>query len=293
MGRGSRSGGGRSSFGGGGRSSFSGGGRSSRSSFGGPSYSHRGGFGGGPRHHHTVYIGPRRHHHHHYYGGGGSASPLSVLVVVLIFFTFFFGLIGFGMSGNISYEEESVQIAIEDYNFYQNMIDEAREDGNIIDGIVVNKYYDYEVEKYYIVYRVPGINQNFETFSVYTLEEVSKYKSGGTIPLALDRSTISYDTESIDLDFENVELEEFSLYVMANGALKSAKTTRTVCLTIAGALLVIVIIIFVKSSKKSESPSVSTGSTGSATSSSATCKYCGTVHEPGTKKCSNCGAQLR
>lgn len=292
MGRGSRSGGGRSSFGGGGRSSF-GGGRSSRSSFGGPSYSHRGGFGG-HRHHHTVYIGPRRHHHY-YYGGGVSTSPLSALVIVLIFFTFFFGLIGFGMSGNVAYEEESVQIAIEDYNFYQNMIDDARDEGNIVNGIVVNKYYDYEVEKYYIVYRLPGLSENFETFSVYSLEEVSKYKSGGAIPIALDRSTINFDTESIDLDFENIELEEFSLYVMANSALKSAKTTRTVCLTIAGALLVIVIIVIAKSSKKSSASDTSgvSGSVGSSSASSATCKYCGTVHEPGTKKCSNCGAQLR
>ena len=115
------------------------------------------------------------------------------------------------------------------------------------------------------------------------------------ITIPLDRSTINFDTESIDLDFENIELEEFSLYVMANSALKSAKTTRTVCLTIAGALLVIVIIVIVKSSKKSSASDTSgvSGSVGSSSASSATCKYCGTVHEPGTKKCSNCGAQLR
>ena len=288
MGRGSRSGGG--SFGGGGRSSFGGGGRSSRSSFGGPSIGHRGSFGG-HRHHHTIYIGGRRHHHHYYGGGGG--SPLSALITVLIFFAIFFGLAGFGMSGNLAYDEESLEIAVEDYYYYQDMIDNAKEKGYTANGKVVNSYYDEEVGKYYIVYVLPGQNEPLETFSVYTRQEVSKYDQGSNIPLALGGPSINATTESIDMDFENIALEDFSLYIIAKDRVNSTKIVRTVFLGVAGVFVAIVVLIIVKNNKKSKANEVSSSTTTSPVSSSSTCKYCGTVHESGTKKCGNCGAQLK
>ncbi len=293
MGRGFRSGGGGGGSRGGG---FSGGGRSSRSSFGGSS---RGGFGGHHHHSHTVYIGPRRHHHHYYggYGYGGSSSPLSGLIAVMIFFAIFLGIAGLGLRGNIAQEQEWVDEAIQDYNYYQDLIENAEEKGYIHEGIVVNKYYDNEVDKYYIEYRlVPG-GLKYETFSVYTYEEAMALQNGGPIELALDRKfDVRYvnEIESIDVAFKNVELEEFSLYVITDGDTSSLKTASFVCLTISGVLIVLVIVIVVKSSKKSSTSTTSSTSTsGPIPSSSSSCKYCGTIHEPGTKKCNNCGAQLR
>ena len=294
MGRGSRSGGGRSSFGGGGgRSSFSSGGRSSRSSFGGHS-SH--GFGG-HSHHHTVYIGPRRHRHHHYYGGYGYGGGVSVnpLYAILAFFIFFTAVAGFAIGGNIAYEEESVEIAISDYNFYQDLITNAENKGYIVTGTVVNEYYDYEVGKWWLDYKVPGSNQIYETFSVYTDEQVRHISPDDPIQIALDRKVMSSLAENIDVNFKYVELEDFSLYILANESLTYLKTVRTVCLTICGALVAILVVAIVKGVKKGEeTSSVSSSSTTSRpVSSSSTCRYCGTVHESGTKKCNNCGAQLK
>ena len=291
MGRGSRSGGGRSSFSGGGRSSFSSG-RSSRSSFGGHS---RHSFGG-HSHHHTVYIGPRRHHHHYYggygYGGGVSANPL---YVILAFFIFFTGIAGFAIGGNIAYEEESVEIAISDYNFYQDLIATAERNGNVVTGTVVNEWYDSDVDRWWLDYKVPGSNKIFETFSVYTDEQVRQISPDDPILIAVDRKVMSAAADTIDVNFKYVELEDFSLYKMANDSLSYLKTVRVVCLTICGVLVAALVLSIVKSAKKSlgSSSSSTSGTTSGPVSSSSTCRYCGTVHESGTKKCNNCGAQLK
>ena len=273
-----------------------GGGFSGGGSFGGGSrgggFSGGGSFGGGGGFH-----GRPPHHHHHYYGGYGYGGGVSVnpLYVILAFFIFFTGMAGFAIGGNIAYEEESVEIAISDYNFYQDLIATAERNGNVVTGTVVNEWYDSDVDRWWLDYKVPGSNKIFETFSVYTDEQVRQISPDDPILIAVDRKVMSAAADTIDVNFKYVELEDFSLYKMANDSLSYLKTVRVVCLTICGVLVAILVLSIVKSAKKSlgSSSSSTSGTTSGPVSSSSTCRYCGTVHESGTKKCNNCGAQLK
>ena len=293
MGRGSRSGGGRSSFGGSSRSSFSSGGRGSRSAPGRSFSSHHSGpsihIGGHGHYHHW---GHRHHGHVHVYGG--SASPKAVLIIFMIFFAVIFGMVGFANLSEVSYHKESIEIARQDYDFYQDMIDDAyekRDQGYIVYGQVVTSYYDYEVGKHYLVYKLPGINKTFETFSVYSEYEALRYSAGDSIELAVDYPVLTSQTDSIDTYLKNVEFEEFSLYILANDALSSARGAVAVPFVVTFILIVGVILIIVKDKKSSSSQ---TSETPSASSEEPNiCRYCGSIYDSGKRKCSNCGASLK
>ena len=297
MARGSRSGGG-------GRSSFSsGGGRGSRSAPSRSSFSSSRSsfsFGGGHSHHSHHHHRPRVHIHvgsryHYGYGGSSNGGGIGVVYAVLIIFAIIFSFAGISSVGEINYHKESVEIAKDEYNFYQDMIEYANDhedEGYIVYGTVVNKYLDDSVSKYYVVYTVPGMLEEFETFAVYSLSDVSQYRQGSPIRLALGGNVINEDTESIDTDFANVELEEFSLYILANEHVKSATIRTVICLGIPAAFVGVMLVLIIRSHKKRSNSSDSTPEV-ETSSEESRCKYCGSTYEAGKRKCSNCGASLK
>jgi len=218
---------------------------------------------------------------------------MSVVQVILIFFAIIFAIIGFSSIGDISYHKESVEIAIDEYYFYQNMIDNAiehRNEGYIVNGTVINKYVDDGVGKYYIVYTLPGMNEEFETFAVYSLSEVSKYSQGSPIELALGGPVVNENTESIDTDFKNVELEEFSLYILANEHVESSIWRVVLCLGVPAILIAILVFV---SKKKSKLVSTEVSENTQTNEAETKCRYCGSTLDAGTRKCPNCGANLK
>ena len=185
-------------------------------------------------------------------------------------------------------KDNYIEIAKDDYYYYQNMIDYAkahRNEGYIVEATVVTGYYDEEVGKNYLIYTVDGINKEFETFSVYTREEAYSYPANSKIEVALSTSkyTINNKTDSIDMNFENVEFEDFSLYIEANNALNGARAGAYIPLAVAALLVGVAIFVIVKPLRKNIDNS-SSETTTEVKEEVLTCRYCGSVCEKGKRK---------
>ena len=290
--------GGHGSRGGGGRS---GGGRSSGGSFSRGS-SHRS-FG---RVHHGGGMYPHHHHHRHiririgrhYYGYGDGGSPV---VALLLFFIIFAGMIAFGTGISRSGIKDTMYYYEQQHVHYKSMIayaKEHRDEGYIVEATVTDRWYDEYSEKYYLEYRVDTNTYDLEgyTYPCYTVAETTGIV-GKKIEVALDSPVITMTTDSVDLAFENVTLEEDGDYMKAKESLESVNTTYGISLSITILLIVILVWYSVKKLKlEDEQPQKETVSTSSETkveNQKSYCAYCGSACPANATRCPSCGANLR
>lgn len=281
-----------------------GGGRSHSSGGGGRSHSSGGSWG---RSHSSW--GGSSHHHHHYYGSGGgyysSSGPAGFSVCV--FFAVFAIIIAFTMFIGLANVNQDLRYIKEDYNYYQAMIDSAKEDTSLqvnakIDDILYNANYN----KYYIQYSFQvkfkdNSIRNYtyqETFCIYGDDVFEKFRVGDNYLIAISQNTDRWrNVDSINMDYEFTTLEDDGEYVKAQG-----NKTLFTCLGIAAVVVAISLFILnavlanKKAKKTAESEKQITSDTtvlGSSTTTTKTeykCKYCGCVVKEGEITCSKCGA---
>lgn len=281
-----------------------GGGRSHSSGGGGRSHSSGGSWGRS----HSSSWGRSSHHHHHYYGGGGgyysSSGPAGFSVCV--FFAVFAIIVAFTMFIGLANVNQDLRYIQEDYNYYQSMIDNAKEDTSLqvnakIDDILYNADYN----KYYIQYSFQltfktGGSCRYtyqETFCIYNDNVFETYEIGDDYLIAVSQNTDRWrGVDSINMDYEFTTLEDDGEYVKAQG-----NKTLFTCLGIAAVAVAISLFILnavlakKKAKKTAESEQQITPDTTmlggtSATKTEYKCKYCGCILKEGEITCSKCGA---
>jgi len=295
-GGGSRSSGGRSSFGGGSRSHGSSLGSSRRSSM--------------RSSHYHMGLGPRPPHHHrggiHIYHGG-PVNPFAVLISFAFFFIFLFGVLFFVNMSSRSVYEDNLNIIEQDYNYYQEMISYAEDHPEYqVVGVIDAIKYDSEFGSYYIDYSYHyGHNDFFKntqsTFATYSFDDIKSLnlEKGAPILLAIEDTDIDMFTDSIDMAYKNVSLEEDPEYKLALKKIAHKKNmTKIFGAILAGIVVITIVISFLiikknKNKKVEETGSSTTNNNNSTTTDTSTekyCNYCGAKLPEGKTKCPLCGA---
>jgi hypothetical protein len=219
-----------------------------------PSGSHSGGHGGGGGSHFSGRGsssrgggGGRR------YGRGGGRFFFGYGQATSIFFILFvFALMAaIAFSSIAGLSKEKVGIIEADYMYYQDIIEDANESAEsgdtsyIVEGTVVSKKQNTDTEKWYVTYYFldgDGHKVYGYTYSVYTWDVVKDMDPGDTILLAVDSNPITQDTDSINLDYADMTLEDDGEYVVYLNNYKTYNTLSIV-LYVASAMLIVVGII--------------------------------------------------
>ena len=273
--------------------SRSGGSFSSSRSFGGSRHIGGGHYHGGFHH----YRRPIRFHfgRRYYVYSSGTQSVLSVFLVFLFFAIIF----TFGFSGLRNADQHELKVIEEDYYYYQDMITRARAKGYIVEGTVVDKFYNEDADRYYIIYSIEtasGDDLEGYTYSCYTRQEASKYQRGGKIEIAVDSVPITLSTDSVNTDYYGMPLGKDGEYINAQSSLRKDTIGFVICIIIDIALVAIIVIYAYKKKEVEEEKAVATtaaNTTSIEQESEKYCSYCGSVMSKSATKCSSCGASSK
>jgi len=194
----------------------SGGSSRSSSSFGGSSRSHlRSSHSSSRISHHDSH--PLSHRsggiHIHTHSGYGHIHNINISPFAGKCFSFIFILITLSIflfamiSGSASFKDDLYDIE-QSYNKYQNLITYSETHSSYqTTAIIDNILYDYDYDKYYIVYTFsnpsgyPSLTH--ESFAMYSSVEAMNLHKGDEIIVALDtpKNDISHNTDSINIDY--------------------------------------------------------------------------------------------
>lgn len=279
-----------SGFRGSSRSSSSSSSRSSRSS--GSSYSSsrssRGGF---------IYIGGGRRYH--------DASAVTVrssgwiaLIIAMVFFAIISFFIGGIFNAQKRFADTAIQSYDEEYDYYQNMIDNAKEKDYIIKATVTDAIKDFDTDKYYITYKFThnGVTvSNGHSFSIYSIQQASDLVQLGEIDIAVAGIPITSLTDSVPMDYEDFDKTQEGRYIGAYNLLNESNTAVIIAYSLSVLFLGIMIFAIVKYKKamaNQSNESITISSESKGVEKIKTCSYCGTASNPENGKCPNCGASI-
>ena len=231
--------------------------------------------------------------HRHYHGGGihigfFHGRPLTA-GGALVFLGFFLLMITIMLGIGIGTTNNTMKIIKTDYNNYQSMIEMAMENDDYKRYATITGKYQSTNDKWYYVYELDYPNYDYETFAIYSKEEIDNYKVGQQIPIAVENIHIDIYTATIPFDYYGTDIKDDAEYI-------SASKTRTILILIAvatglGGVGLIVLGIKKSKNKKAES-ATENGAPAPAPKTHTNCKYCGcrvSVHE---NNCPKCGAQI-
>lgn len=282
------------------RGSHSSGGSRSSSSFGGSRGSHsRSSFGyGGPSrsvyhsHHYHRPIRFRWRGHYYVYSDGMTAGVALMLFALIC--SFFFMMI---FSSNVNMIKNNINLIEEEYYYYQDIISYAeanRDKGYVVEGKILDKFYNEDADRWYITYVVdlPNTNNDLEgySYSCYTLEETRNFRRGDTIEIAVDSIPVNKDTDSINLDYKNTTLNDDGEYLVAKSNLTKARLRKGIAIAIFVGLILLMLFVLWKKKKPEE---VEKKEESKVESDSSVCAYCGASYSKTRSKCPSCGASLR
>ena len=265
------------SHGGGGGGSHFGGGSSGGSHFGGGSY-------GSNRPSSPIrfyFFG------HHYYVSSANSSKISSMFTVAIFIIMFLIFSVFALVSN----NKNINKIVVDREYYLQMIENAENDNDYKKlGVVTDKFYNEDCNKWYFTYSLTtddGGTLRGYTFSVYTFDEISQYNVGDTLEFAVNSKVVTPETDSINMGYKNIPLENDGEYV---NCLKTKKTS-IVCISILSIVLTIMVIVIVREIKKyAVKATPGQGNIEDLKPGETFCEYCGSVIPKGNAKCVNCGS---
>ena len=286
---------------GGSRSSFSSGG--SRSSFSSRSHSSSSSFrrsssssSGYHRHHHSSPI-HRSYGYHHSTHLHIRLGPVGGLIFGFVFFLILSSIIIMGMSASINNIAQEVQVSHDAYYKYQDMISYAKQNPNyLVTGTIESIDYDEFYDLYYIRYSfkdASGHKQKQKTYAMYDSYDFQTKSVGEDIELALSQphKQSSNTTDSINADFQYVELDNFAEYQTLRSELKSTNTGRLIVLIISSIIFIVFVVSFYNTIKKKNAERDNSTSTQTTTTSTDVyCAYCGSKIPQGADKCPLCGA---
>lgn len=249
-----------------------------------------------PHHHGGIHIHTGYHLHT---GGSGASINLSQKSSKLIFLgvaLFLIGIFIFATSALISTQKDNLKTCESSYTHYQNMITVAENDSRYKrQGEILAIKYDMDFQLWYIEYGVyfsiledtPTIKAS--TFAMYDDIEIQKFHIGDYINIAVESMHISEFTDSINMDYASVALEDDPEY----SYIKTQNIISNIIRIILIIALLIVAVITIKTaiSKPKEQPQTLNNTPSAQTNK---CSYCGSkILDPAqTSKCPNCGASL-
>ena len=312
--------------GGGSRSSFSssGGSRSSFSSRSSSSSS-RSSFSSSSSYNSGRSHGSSVHWHGHYHYGGGASVHVSGKVVLSIILVAFIGIFAFviaGLSAIVSSHNQMLEVKKSDYNYYISMIEYAERNKDYqVDCKVTKVAYDDEVGGYYFEYAVP-YEYTYEipsrqpygpsttetkqstlthaTFACYKLEDI-KPLLGTKIPVALScpKSVVDKSTDSMPMNYANTKVSDDAEYQITLASRSKFVRIRVVFIIVEVLTVVGLVFTIVFNRKKTDNNSndaeleTPTDEELPSVPQNMVCMYCGNTLPAGTKKCPNCGANLK
>lgn len=229
-----------------------------------------------------LHIGGSGHHSNYY--EGRNASPSAVLTVIGIILA----IIAFTFGGFVTSDLSMKRTIVNDYNYYQEMIETAFLNSNYKKSAIVTNKFVGDHDRWWIEYSLNG--RKNESFAVYSFEEVSKFKIGQTIYVAVDNPS-SKSTDSIPMDYYDMPLGNDAEYITYQHNI----ILHLILTTISGAGSVLLFVLAVKAHKKEKAgtpaedinleniPQASTPQT-------TKCAYCGGTIPSTETTCPNCGA---
>ena len=231
-----------------------------------------------------------KHTQNKYQKTAGSLVVFLILLGIAALVCFIISAVKSGNLANLRHE----------YYNYTSMIERAKSDPAYeTTAEITGRYYDTEYDAYYLTY---DIDYHFffspikgETPALFDLEDLdARYQSGETIKVALSDKfeNISMFTDSIIMDLENIELNDFLNYRGTETAKEVTKTLAFAFIGIAAVLVVVIIALYTKGKKvKEKTAALDTTSNSNVnnTANNYACEYCG-AHVGLKSKCPACGA---
>ena len=224
-----------------------------------------------------------------------TAGGLTVFLVLLGIAAIVCAIISGVLNGNI-------KTLRHEYINYINMITRATISSEYsAEAEITGRYYDTEYDAYYLTYE---IDYHFffdpikgETPALFDLDDLnSKYRVGDTIKVALSDKfeNISKFTDSIIMDLQYIELDDYLDYEDTEDAQEVTKILSIVFASVALILVVVIISLYIKGKKVKQKKQTTTTTTANnnsttTTNNSVICAYCGS-HMGHQSKCPNCGA---
>lgn len=178
-----------------------------------------------------------------------------------------------------------------DRDYYIHMIEKAEQNENYKkEGTIKDIFYNEDCGKWYFTYEIPysgGVLEGY-TYSVYSESEIYEFEIGETLYFAVNNQNVNKDTDSINMEYKNIPIENDGEYISAK------KTIITTSVLLATFIIVdiVLVILTIRKIKKHVMMSADTSNL-TEEEKKKTCKYCGTMFKDGETKCSSCGASRK
>jgi len=166
-------------------------------------------------------------------------------------------------------------------------------------GKITGKFYNEDCEKWYLEYEIDTYNGGSlegYTFSVYSDSQIKQYRIWDTMEFAVDSVPVTSSTDSINMDYKNIPLEDDGEYQ----SLKSDRVIIIIVLVVLPIIAIILIVSGIKQFKKNmqyesddNSDILKTYPKTTSQPQQSSCPYCRTKMKPGATNCPNCGATLK
>lgn len=182
----------------------------------------------------------------------------------------------------------------QDYSMYQNMCKHAMDDERFcIQAEVVSHNYNPKYKKWYFNYQMTDGTESYMgyTFCVYTEPEIKEFEIGSTIDVAMDTLFLNATTDSVPLDYYQMDINRDGQYVYY----KQLLTIFGILVVVDIAALITVNVFASKMVKKYNENKFNTDldtnkSSGQASDSAVYCNYCNSKLSPNATTCPHCGA---
>ncbi len=260
-------------------------------SWGGSSRSSGGMHGGGGHHM------PRRPMRFHWGRSiwimpGEKVSTLGTYVLVFFVMALFLLGVGFMISNNY----RQIEIIKIDREYYLDMIEYAENNPEYMKtGTITDWFYNDSANRWYFTYEIPysgnykdsfgGTQLEGYTYSVYSASDKAKYRIGTEQTFAVNNKTVTVTTDSINIDYKNIPLENDGEYKSVKKSIVLGWIFEVIFALVEVGMVVLIIKHIRKSFVKEELPEED--------NQYASCPYCGSVLNDDENKCKNCGATLK
>ena len=238
-----------------------------------------------------------------YYISGGKASTIRFFFVFGVFLLFF----GLACVASFFSAKETIQKIVTDQAYYINMIEYAEEHPEYQkEGEITGRFYNEDVDRWYITYSLPtmagGILKGY-TFSVYSTEDMKKpeFQVGQPLTLAVDNPNVNILTDSINMEYKNIPLENDGEYLQA---IRSRNSSIIIACVFGAVAITLIVVGFVKIKKEAQNEAelgkVTAGNSVLGNNGSSQkaneqkprhCVYCGNYVSDEDKKCPSCGSR--
>lgn len=225
-------------------------------------------------------------------------------VALFIPFILFMAVLIIISSTRVSFCEDYIKNIKVDYAYYHQMILNAEQNPEYMkQGTVIDKFYNDDAGRWYYTYEIErenGFPLEGYTYSVYTNEQIASVIIDSPILIAINKTEVDLQTDSIPIDFKNFNYKDDGEYIEYSKDLKSAKLKKIVYWLIEIALIGGAVLYMVKTKKREDLEAQETKEREAEKHELEKkvltqdldwcCDYCGKINKAEKSKCEHCGA---